>query len=254
VILIGWWRVALEGQGEPGLVRLIAENWPCMDRVSLEGFLKQGLSLEQIGALVQRHPSTVSYWLRKHGLEPVHKRKHAARGGIEREILESLVASGASCREMAEHLGVSASTIRHWLVKHGLQTRRGAARESRRSLTVGRHPIAEMQCHRHGLALFRLEGRGIYRCIRCRTENVSKRRRRVKAILVKEAGGRCALCGYDRFFGALQFHHLEPGQKSFSVSGDGLTRSLESARAEASKCALLCSNCHAEVEAGLVSL
>jgi hypothetical protein len=101
---------------------------------------------------------------------------------------------------------------------------------------------------------FRLEGRGVYRCVRCRTENVSKRRRRIKATLVREAGGRCALCGYDRFVGALQFHHLEPEQKSFSVSGDGLTRSLERARAEASKCALLCSNCHAEVEAGLVSL
>jgi len=35
-----------------------------------------------------------------------------------------------------------------------------------------------------------LEGRGYYRCVRCRSEAVSKRRRTVKRKLVEEAGGR----------------------------------------------------------------
>jgi hypothetical protein len=34
----------------------------------------------------------------------------------------------------------------------------------------------------------------------------------------------------------------------------GLTRSLAKSRAEAAKCALLCSRCHAEVEAGVKRL
>jgi hypothetical protein len=34
----------------------------------------------------------------------------------------------------------------------------------------------------------------------------------------------------------------------------GLTRSLERMRAEAAKCALVCSNCHAEIEGGVVTL
>ena len=39
--------------------------------------------------------------------------------------------------------------------------------------------------------------------------------------------------------------------KNFSLSHEGVTRSLERAREEARKCVLLCANCHAEVEAGV---
>jgi hypothetical protein len=67
---------------------------------------------------------------------------------------------------------------------------------------------------------------------------------------VTEAGGSCALCGYHRYVGALHFHHVDPSTKAF-VLGGGATRSLERTRQEAAKCVLLCSNCHAEVEAGL---
>jgi hypothetical protein len=49
---------------------------------------------------------------------------------------------------------------------------------------------------------------------------------------------------------ALEFHHLDPGQKEFALSVRGLTRSLEEVRREAAKCIVLCANCHAEVEAG----
>ena len=83
---------------------------------------------------------------------------------------------------------------------------------------------------------------------------MSKRRRRVKAILVQEAGARCALCGYERCVRALAFHPLDPNSKSFGLAEGGLARSLDKARAEVAKCSLLCANCHAEVEAGLAVL
>jgi hypothetical protein len=76
----------------------------------------------------------------------------------------------------------------------------------------------------------------------------------VKRILVEEAGGRCMLCGYERCIAALEFHHREPSQKSFGLSRRGITRAIDKVRAEAAKCALLCSNCHAEVEAGVATL
>ena len=79
-----------------------------------------------------------------------------------------------------------------------------------------------------------------------------RRRRKGKAILVAEAGGACVACGYDRCIAALQFHHLDPAEKRFSLSQQGMTRSLERARAEARKCVLLCGNCHAEAEAGVL--
>jgi 5-methylcytosine-specific restriction endonuclease McrA len=112
----------------------------------------------------------------------------------------------------------------------------------------------DMECQCHGTAEFVLEGRGYYRCTRCRVEAVTRRRRKLKATLVEEAGGSCRLCGYSRYVGALEFHHLDPSQKAFGLSLGGMTRSLARARAEARKCVLLCSNCHAEVEGGLIDM
>jgi hypothetical protein len=109
-------------------------------------------------------------------------------------------------------------------------------------------------CAKHGRTRFVLEGRGYYRCTRCRAERVAERRRRAKELLVAEAGGCCALCGYDRYAGAIQFHHLDPEQKEFGLSLSGTTRGIDVLRREASKCIALCANCHAEVEAGLVSV
>ena len=56
------------------------------------------------------------------------------------------------------------------------------------------------------------------------------------------------LCGYAECHAALQFHHVDPSQKSFALSREGVTRSLAQAREEAAKCVLLCANCHAKVE------
>jgi 5-methylcytosine-specific restriction endonuclease McrA len=83
---------------------------------------------------------------------------------------------------------------------------------------------------------------------------VARRRRKLKTILVDEAGGRCCVCGYDRYVGALQFHHLDPKQKRLEISRNGVTLSLEALRAEAQKCVLVCSNCHAEIEGGITAV
>jgi hypothetical protein len=72
--------------------------------------------------------------------------------------------------------------------------------------------------------------------------------------LVVDAGGACRLCGYDRCPGALQFHHLDPGEKACAIADSGVARSLERAREEARKCVLVCANCHAELEAGIATI
>ena len=99
-----------------------------------------------------------------------------------------------------------------------------------------------------------LEGSNAFRCKKCRSESVAKWRRKVKATLVQEAGGRCVLCGYDRHVGALHLHHRDPAKKAFSVTQNGGTRALARAREEVAKCVLLCANCHAEVEGGITAL
>jgi hypothetical protein len=95
-------------------------------------------------------------------------------------------------------------------------------------------------------------GRFRWRCKRCVGEAVTRRHQKVRRILVEEAGGCCAVCGYDRCVVNLHFHHVDPATKSFGVtSASG--KSLAAYRAEAAKCVLVCANCHGEIEAGLLA-
>jgi transposase len=225
-----------------------------MTKEELEGHLAEGLSLEQIGKRVGRDASTISYHLKKHGLAPVHQRRHANKGAISEERLTRLVESGATIRQIGEEIGRSDSAVRHWLKKYGLRSdggrRRALAEQARRS----GQKYAKLKCGRHGITRFVLEGRGYFRCMQCRQERVSDWRRRVKRRLVEEAGGVCAVCGYDKCVAALEFHHLDPRTKRFALSRQGVTRSFAEAQEEARKCLLLCSNCHAEVESGVTRI
>ncbi len=225
-----------------------------MERESLARMLDMGLSLEQIGRRFGRDASTVGYWVRKHGLRAAHAAKHAARGGIERHILEELIGEGLSHSRIAERLGVSPSTVKYWLTRYELRSAQAVRREQGRRAKAAAQATALMTCWRHGETEFWMEGRGSYRCLACRSERVAKRRRLVKQILVGEAGGACRICGYSRSLAALHFHHVHPSEKRFGIGREGVTRSLAAMRAEVRKCVLLCANCHAEVEAGIVSL
>ena len=225
-----------------------------MDNAWLTDQLAAGRSIESIAREVGRDASTVGYWVAKHGLTSIHAEQHAPRGGIAREELAALVAEGLSIRAIAARLGVSYATVQHWLRRHGLKTRRARRRAGVPRPSEDGPAQLEGVCDVHGPTIFGRRRDGYYRCLACRSEAVVKRRRTVKRVLVDEAGGACALCGYDRSPAALQFHHLERADKAFELSRRGVTRSLEAARAEAAKCVLLCANCHAEVEAGLASL
>src|SRR5919106_54254 len=99
-----------------------------MHRARLEAQLAAGRSIESIAREVGRDPSTVAYWVNKHGLRSLHAEKHAGRGGIPRERLESLVSKGMSVREIAATLGLSYATVRHWLKRYGLRTERAVRR------------------------------------------------------------------------------------------------------------------------------
>ncbi len=216
-----------------------------MEKEFLQECLAKGMSLEAIGESVGKHESTVSYWLKKHGLAAAKAEKHAAKGAPSKEELERLLRLGLSLREIAKEMDRGLATIRHWMRKYELK-----APPRRHDIPSDRRREATLSCRRHGRAEFVLEGRGSYRCKQCRVEQVAKRRREIKRILVEEAGGKCVLCGYDKHQEALQFHHLIPREKRFHLGQGGLSRSLARCRAEASKCALLCATCHAEVEAG----
>ncbi|MCX6760964.1 MAG: HNH endonuclease signature motif containing protein [Candidatus Nealsonbacteria bacterium] len=82
---------------------------------------------------------------------------------------------------------------------------------------------------------------------------VAKRRRKIKLMSVEYKGGKCQICGYNKYPGALDLHHIN-GKKSFGISAKGYTRSWEITKKELDKCILVCSNCHREIEAGISQL
>jgi transposase len=227
-----------------------------MDKHSLQLLLAQGVSVERIAVRFGKDPSTISYWLEKYGLKSPYAAKHAAKGALERQQLEECVQSGMTIAEIAEVVGRSKATVRYWLKRFRLRTMNGHGTRQP-GVTAGAKAagllVMTRPCPTHGETEFVLEGRGYYRCKRCRMERVVDHRRKVKAKLVEEAGGGCVLCGYSRNPGALHFHHLDRATKLLELSR-GIALSIEALREEARKCILLCSNCHAEVESGAVQL
>ncbi|AHB40681.1 TPA: hypothetical protein DHW62_02145 [candidate division WWE3 bacterium] len=83
---------------------------------------------------------------------------------------------------------------------------------------------------------------------------VSKRRRKLKMLAVEYLGNKCNLCGYNKCFAALEFHHKDGQKKDFGLASRGLTRSWETIKRELEKCVLVCSNCHKEIHNGVVQL
>ncbi|MBV9195884.1 MAG: helix-turn-helix domain-containing protein [Solirubrobacterales bacterium] len=220
----------------------------------MERMLDQGLTISEIATRFGRAPSTIANWMEGFGLQATRRDTHGREVHLDRDRLAELVDAGMTIAELAAELGVTPVTVRRRLARFGLRTPRTRRLQSAAEAKEGGDAFPVLQCARHGKTQFILEGRGSYRCKRCRAERVAERRRRAKAILVAEAGGACVLCGYNRYVGALEFHHLDREAKRFEVNVNGATASLDSLREEARKCVLLCSNCHAEVERGVAVL
>lgn len=225
-----------------------------IEKELLEKCLADGMSLPEIGRLVGRPAGTIGYWVKRHGLIANGSTKFRPGKGLRREALEPLVAEGLTLGQIASRLEVSIKTVCYWIDRFSLPK----PREIRAGDTVERlrngDTRAIRKCRHHGEVEFVLDRRGSWRCRQCRQDAVVERRRKVKRILVEEAGGRCVVCGYDRSVAALHFHHIDPATKRFNLSQKGHTVGIDLVREEASKCALVCANCHVEVEKGIAQL
>ena len=73
--------------------------------------------------------------------------------------------------------------------------------------------------------------------------------KRRKSNLIKVFGSKCCICGFDKWQSALEFHHVNPEEKSFGIMTDHVTKSLESQLIELKKCILVCANCHRGIHA-----
>jgi len=83
---------------------------------------------------------------------------------------------------------------------------------------------------------------------------VAKRRRKIKQLAILYKGGRCQVCGYSKYQGALDLHHIGRDKKDFGIADRGHSRSWVRVKTELKKCVLVCANCHREVEAGVIKI
>lgn len=107
-------------------------------------------------------------------------------------------------------------------------------------------------CKYHGQTLSSKRKDSYYRCKKCASESVVRRRRLVKEKAIAYKGGKCSICGYNKCNRALAFHHLDPETKDFSISHKGISRSWEKIKQELDKCILVCHNCHSELHENIL--
>lgn len=163
---------------------------------------------------------------------------------MDRHLFENLIAKGCSQREIGDTLNISQTTVRYWLGRHALKTT-----HNRHSKVVYDGKYIERECKHHGNTTWIFEkSKNGYRCKKCRSGNVAKQRKELKARLVRESGGRCVNCGYNKSLWSLEFHHRDAATKDREVGHLIRDRKYEAAKAEVDKCDLVCSNCHGELE------
>lgn len=166
---------------------------------------------------------------------------------MSEETYKGLVEQGLSTYKIAEALGIGQTTARYYLRKFGLNTRTFSHSKELKNCKNGKRCV---QCDSE------LTGARIKYCSneckgRTHNANTIERQKRVycdrKLKLIKMAGGKCQCCGYDKNYAALQFHHRDPENKTFTLDSRYLSNTKwSSILIEFDKCDLLCANCHIE--------
>lgn len=87
-------------------------------------------------------------------------------------------------------------------------------------------------------------GRQKTRCGKCQAKLNEENRVKQRIDAIEYKGGKCEHCGYNKYRGALEFHHIDPTQKDVKNFKPGSSK--KKFLAEVDKCILLCSNCHRE--------
>jgi IS30 family transposase len=120
-----------------------------MERAALEKYLAEGLSLAEIARRVGQDRSTIGKAAKRYGLTPAGREKYAAKP-VDRGELETLIESEATVSEIATYFGVSVTTARKHLARHGLRTAHSEGLRAWRLAKANGELSRTMVCKTHG--------------------------------------------------------------------------------------------------------
>ena len=215
----------------------------------LRSRLESGRSIESIAREAGKAPSTVAYWVNKHGLMSHHAARHkpprpdlAGRARVARRagaLDPRRSRAGSTGARRPSATGCASTGCETQPARYSLPRR--AEADAVWSATCSRARRGHRSSARGGraLPLPALQWRG-------RVGRGGARSRR--SWWPRRAARACSAATPATSARSSSITSTRRRRRSRSASG-GLARSLDRARAEAAKCVLLCANCHAEVEA-----
>lgn len=185
--------------------------------------ISKGYSYTKIAKHLNMAPSTIKRQMKRLGLKTLFN--PVQRVNIDVAELKILVNDHHSTYDIAEKLNTSQTNVRYWLKKCNLKTKSkyGGYKE---------HRYEKYGCYKYTDTYQGQQKRGLDR----------------KILFVKQFGGKCSICGYNKNYGALTFHHKDPSEKEMGLDMRRMSNnSMVRLQAEIAKCQLLCHNCHSEL-------
>jgi len=175
---------------------------------------------------------------------------------MNKEMLENEINNGLSLREIAEKINKSLTTVRYWVKKYKISHNyRSFKQIGKIEYDEYRYcPKCEKNCLTTNFYKRRDKKNSSTYCIKCTNSHTLERVQNLKMQMVEYKGGCCQICGYDKYQGALEFHHLDPSKKDFNLSKLKVRKFGELVKNELDKCVMICSNCHREVHAGVTEI
>lgn len=222
----------------------------------LKSYIEQRLTTSQIAEILHTSNTSVKRLLKKHNLKTVHTKQPLS---ITKDELQKLIEMKMSSYDIANHLGISQTTIRYWLDKFQLKT--NSTWSIKRKKIKQEIESGNYTCKLCGVSKaitnenFYKRTNGIFHrwCKDCNNRITYKKQVQRKKEAVDYKGGKCIVCGYNKYIGALDFHHLDPSKKEFNI-GRLRAYTFTKIKSELDKCVCVCRNCHAEIHHGLIDL
>ena len=171
---------------------------------------------------------------------------------MNKELLEEYILENKTLNEIASIHNVGKSTIRYWFKKYNLKSTNKPGPK-----TTNTNSCCKV-CNKT------TENNKMYCSSNCKTKqyyinnpnstlskNLSDKNKVIdfKLAALKYCGEFCKLCGYNKNISALEFHHINPNEKDFGLSGVRLKEHqlTTEQKSELDKCITLCNNCHTTV-------